>query len=166
MSEPGDPSAQPPSEEEEKVSTEEPQGSSGVVDATQASVAAASQAADEAMAAPVVAGGADPKQQLLEELRDLEIQLFGFEVVEQVKQLPDDQKQAFAAARLHLTSVINQLNTAQLQDIADQLEQHAGELQAGISQLGQSLNSLQGASNWTAAINSIIGVVGQIIPLL
>ncbi|HVG08232.1 MAG TPA: hypothetical protein VNM67_11040 [Thermoanaerobaculia bacterium] len=112
---------------------------------------------------------ADPQadlEKLLDGLRTIEVQLYGIEVVQQVQQLADADKQAFAAARLHLTSVINQLDTAQLSDIADSLEKHSAELQTGIRALGKSLGDLDGASTWASAVNGIIGVVGQIIPLI
>lgn len=124
--------------------------------------------ADQAQAAADKALS-DPKadlNQLLDSLRTVEIQLYGIEVVQQVQQLSDEDKQAFVAARLHLTSVINQLNTAQLSQIADSLEQHSAELQTGIQSLETSLGKLEGASSWAAAVNGIIGVIGQVIPLL
>ena len=125
-------------------------------------------AADQAQA-EADAALADPQadlQTLLDGLRTIEVQLFGIEVVQQVQQLSDADKQAFVAARLHLTSVINQLNTAQLSQIADSLEQHSAELKDGIQSLEKSLGELTGASTWASAVNSIIGVVGQIIPLI
>ena len=112
---------------------------------------------------------ADPQadlNQLLDGLRTIEIELYGIEVVQQVQQLPDADKQAFVASRLHLTSVINQLNTAQLSDIADSLEQHSAELKDGIQSLEKSLGELTGASSWATTLNGIIGVIGQIIPLI
>lgn len=112
---------------------------------------------------------ADPQadlNQLLDSLRTIEVQLFSIEVVDQVQQLSDADKQAFVAARLHLTSVINQLNTAQLSDIADKLEQQSAALRTGIQGLEGSLNTLTGAAGWAAAVNGIIGVIGQVIPLL
>jgi predicted nucleic acid-binding Zn-ribbon protein len=112
---------------------------------------------------------ADPQadlEQLLDGLRTTEVQLYGIEVVQQVQQLSDADKQAFVAARLHLTSVINQLNTAQLSQIADGLEQHSADLKDGIQSLEKSLNELTGATAWASAVNSIIGVVGQFLPLL
>jgi chromosome segregation ATPase len=112
---------------------------------------------------------ADPKadlEKLLDGLRMIEVQLFGIEVVQQVQQLADADKQAFVAARLHLTSVINQLDTAQLSESADKLEEHTAELREGIQSLQKSLDQLTGASAWASAVNSIIGVVGQIIPFL
>ena len=112
---------------------------------------------------------ADPQadlNQLLDALRTIEVELYGIQVVQQVQQLSDAEKQEFVAARLHLTSVINELNTAQLTDIADKLEQQSGELRDGIQSLEKSLDSLSGASGWAAAVNGIIGVIGQVIPLL
>jgi vacuolar-type H+-ATPase subunit I/STV1 len=103
---------------------------------------------------------------LLDSLRTIEVQLYGIEVVQQVQQLSDADKQAFASARLHLTSVINQLDTTQLSEIEGKLEQHSGELQTGIQSLQKSLDELSGASEWAGALNSIIGVIGQIIPLV
>jgi len=131
-------------------------------------VAAAQAGADQAQAEADKAL-ADPQadlNQLLDGLRTVEVQLFGIEVVQQVQQLADADKQAFVAARLHLTSVINQLNTAQLSEIADSLEQHSAELQTGIQSLEKSLGDLEGASGWATAVNGIIGVIGQIIPLI
>lgn len=112
---------------------------------------------------------ADPQadlNQLLDSLRTIEVELYGIEVVQQVQQLTDAEKQEFASARLHLTSVINELSTAQLSDIADKLEQQSGALQEGIQSLEKSLDSLTGASGWAAAVNGIIGVIGQVVPLL
>lgn len=133
----------------------------GPVEEAQADAAQAQAEADKALADPQA-----DLNQLLDGLRTIEVQLFGIEVVQQVQQLSDAEKQAFVAARLHLTSVINQLNTAQLSDIADKLEQHTSELREGIQSLQKSLGDLTGAAQWTGAVNGIIGVVGQIIPLL
>jgi hypothetical protein len=131
------------------------------VTTAQTDAAQAQAAADQALA--------DPKadlDKLLDSLRTIEVQLFGIEVVQQVQQLSDAEKQEFVAARLHLTSVISQLNTAQLSDIAGKLEQQSGGLRDGIQSLQKSLDSLTGASGWAAAVNGIIGVIGQVIPLL
>ena len=135
--------------------------SSDPVTEAQADAAQAQTAADQALADPQA-----DLSQLLDSLRTIQIQLFSLEVVDQVQQLTDPEKQAFVAARLHLGSVINQLNTAQLSQIADQLEQHSGELRTGIQSLEGSLNALTGAAGWAAAVNGIIGVIGQVIPLL
>jgi hypothetical protein len=125
-------------------------------DATQAQAAA-----DQALADPQA-----DLNKLLDSLRTIEVELFGIEVVQQVQQLSDAEKQEFVAARLHLTSVINELNTAQLSDIADKLEQQSGELRTGIQSLEKSLGSLTGAAGWASAVNGIIGVIGKVIPLL
>ncbi len=130
---------------------------------TQAQTAAddAQAAADQALAGPKA-----DLENLLDGLRTIEVQLFSIEVVNEVQQLTAPEKQAFVAARLHLTSVINQLNTAQLSDIADELEQEAPELRTGIQDLQGSLDKLTGAAGWASAVNGIIGVIGQVVPLL
>ncbi|MFL6200492.1 MAG: hypothetical protein ACJ76J_15045 [Thermoanaerobaculia bacterium] len=112
---------------------------------------------------------ADPQadlNQTLDSLRTIEVQLYGIEVVQQVQQLSDAQKQEFASARLHLTSVINQLDTAQLSEIEGKLEQNDAALQQGIQSLEKSLGDLTAAPEWAGAVNDIIGVIGQIIPLV
>ena len=108
----------------------------------------------------------DSLSELVERLSAIEAQLFGLAVVQQVQQLSEAEKQAFVAARLHLSAVIDQLDTAQLSQIAEALAQHTGDLQQGIQCLDQSLSTLSGATAWTSAINNIICVVGQVIPLL
>ena len=104
--------------------------------------------------------------QLLDSLRAIETQLYGIEVTQQVQQLSDADKQAFVAARLQLTSVIDQLDTAQLGEVEGNLQQYSAELQDGIQSLQKSLDDLTGASEWAGAVNSIVGVVGQIVPLV
>lgn len=139
---------------------DQPAASDPVTEA-QTDAAQAQAEADKALADPQA-----DLNQLLDALRTIEVELFGIEVVQQVQQLSDAEKQEFVAARLHLTSVINELNTAQLSDIADKLESHKTELQSGIQSLEKSLDSLTGAAGWAAAVNGIIGVIGQVIPLL
>ncbi|HEX3126121.1 MAG TPA: hypothetical protein VH394_02230, partial [Thermoanaerobaculia bacterium] len=134
---------------------EQPAASSDPVTEAQTAATQAQAEADKALADPQADLNA-----LLDELRTIEVELYGIEIVQQVQQLSDAEKQEFVAARLHLTSVINELNTAQLSDIADKLEQHKGELQSGIQSLQKSLDSLTGASGWAAAVNGIIGVIG------
>ena len=112
---------------------------------------------------------ADPKadlSQLLDALRKIEAQLYGADIVQQVQQLSDTEKQEFASARLNLTSVINQLSTAQLTQIEGKLEQNDAALQQGIQSLQTSLGDLTAASSWASAINGVIGTIGQIIPLV
>ena len=145
---------------EETGQPDQPAASDPVTEA-QTDAAQAQAEADKALADPQA-----DLNGLLDELRTVEVQLFGIEVVQQVQQLSDAEKQEFVSARLHLTSVINQLNTAQLSEIADKLEQHRDELESGIHSLEKSLGSLTGASGWAAAVNGIIGVIGQVIPLL
>ena len=103
---------------------------------------------------------------LLAQLRLLENQLYSSEVVEQAKQLPADEKQAFASGRIHLTTIITELNTAQLADIRQQLEAEGPALQEGLDALNSSLARLENADSWAQALNGVIGLLGRIVPLL
>ncbi len=152
-----------------------PTGTAGQPDQPAAATPAAAGPVTEAQTAATQAQTeatqalADPQadlNKLLDSLRTVEVELFGIEVVQQVQQLTDPEKQAFVSARLTLTSVISQLETAQLSDIADKLEQQSASLQTGIQSLESSLSKLTGAAGWASAVNGIIGVIGQVIPLL
>ncbi len=116
--------------------------------------------------APEAAAPMTPAE-LLAQLRMLQNQLFSTEVVDQVKQLPAQaDKQDFVDARARLGTQITLLETAQLADIRQQLEQASGELQQGIDDLGRSLERLENVNAWAGAINGILGIVTQIVPLL
>jgi hypothetical protein len=103
---------------------------------------------------------------LLVELRLLENQLFSSEVVAQARQLPDDEKQAFASGRIHLTTLITELNTAQIADVREQLDAVGPELQQGVDDLNSSLARLENVNTWAQALNGVIGLLGKIVPLL
>ena len=104
--------------------------------------------------------------ELLAQLRLLENQLFSAEVVAEVKQLDAAQQQEFAAARIHLTTLITQLSTAQLADIRQQLEAQGPALQKGIDNLNNEMARLEDVTAWAGALNNVIGLIGQIVPLL
>jgi DNA-binding transcriptional MerR regulator len=105
--------------------------------------------------------------ELLAQLRLLQNQLFSTEVVDQVKQLPAQaDKQDFVDARARLGTQITRLETAQLAEIRQQLEQASGALQQGIDDLGRSLARLENVNAWAGAINGVLGIVAQIVPLL
>ena len=105
--------------------------------------------------------------ELLAQLRMLQNQLFSTEVVEQVKQLPAQaDKQEFVDARARLGTAITRLETEQLADIRQQLEQASGALQQGLDDLDRSLNRLESVNAWAGAINGVLGIVTQLVPLL
>jgi hypothetical protein len=104
--------------------------------------------------------------ELLAQLRLLENQLYSAEVVAEVKQLDASQQQEFAAARIHLTTVITQLSTAQLADIRQQLEAEGPALQQGIDNLNNEIARMENVTAWAGAVNDVIGLIGQFVPLL
>lgn len=104
--------------------------------------------------------------ELMAQLRLLENQLYSNEVVEQAKQLPDDEKQAFVSGRIHLTTLITELNTAELASIREQLEAEAPALAEGIDALNGKLAHLENANTWASALNGVVGLLGKVVPLL
>lgn len=104
--------------------------------------------------------------ELLAQLRLLENQLYSSEVVAQAKQLPDEEKQAFASGRIHLTTLITELSTAQLAAIREQLEAEGPALIQAVDELNGSLARLENGDQWAQALNGVIGLLGKIVPLL
>ena len=103
--------------------------------------------------------------ELMAQLRLLENQLYSSEVVEQAKQLPEEEKQSFASGRIHLTTLITELNTAELASIREQLEAEGPALVQGVDDLNSSLAHLENA-NSPASSNGVIGLLGKVVPLL
>ena len=104
--------------------------------------------------------------ELMAQLRLLENQLYSSEVVEQAKQLPEEEKQSFASGRIHLTTLITELNTAELASIREQLEAEGPALVQGVDDLNSSLAHLENANSWAQALNGVIGLLGKVVPLL
>jgi hypothetical protein len=104
--------------------------------------------------------------ELMAQLRLLENQLYSSEVVAQAKQLPDEERQSFASGRIHLTTLITELNTAELASIREQLEAEGPALSEGIDSLSGKLAHLENANTWAQALNGVIGLVGKLVPLL
>lgn len=94
----------------------------------------------------------------------LEEKLYSDDVVSQVEQLPDDQKQAFVSARLALTSALDQLGAQQIEAIGQQLAQESSDLAAGIEDLTASLGRLDAAASWAGKINGLLDLVNQVAP--
>ena len=94
----------------------------------------------------------------------LEEKLYSDDVVSQVEQLPDDQKQAFVSARLALTSAVDQLGAQQLEAIGQQLAQESSQLSAGIQDLTASLDRLDDAASWAGKVEDLLNLVNQVAP--
>ena len=104
-------------------------------------------------------------KRLLEQMTNLEERLFEDEVVAQVKTLPRDEITRFVAARSDLIAGINQLRARQLTNLSEQLAQQTALLEKNMLSLDQQLVKLENVSAWTSAINSILGVVGELVTL-
>ena len=101
-----------------------------------------------------------------EALKDLEEKLYGFEVEDRVRQLPDEEKHAFVAARLALTGTLDRLEAERLEDIERQLAGDSRNLSAGIRELDGALGRLDQAVHWAGQINGVLGFLQKIVPVL
>lgn len=106
------------------------------------------------------------KTELLAALRSLEERLYHRDWVEQVKRLPLEDRQQFAASRLHLTAMVTRLNASLMRDIRERLEACTAELRTGIGELQGVLADLEKAAGWAEAVNRLLAVLGRVIPLL
>lgn len=106
------------------------------------------------------------KTELVATLRDLRQQLYSPQVEARVKELNFTERQDFVAARLHLTELITEVNQALMRDIREELEKQSPALRQGIASLKGSLDRLNAADQWAAAVNQVVGVLGRIVPLI
>lgn len=106
-------------------------------------------------------------QELLAQLRMAQNHATSDAALAQAAQLPDQaQKQAYVDAVADLGTTITRLETAQLAEIRQLLEGHSAELQDGIDNLESSLGHLENVNAWAGAINGVLGIITQIVPLV
>ena len=103
---------------------------------------------------------------LLADLRRVEARLYDGDVVAQVVALPPDQREAFVNARLQLTASVTRLAAQELGQLDARMQGQDAALQQGVSDLGRSLGQAQEVASWTGAINSVLGLLGTIAPLV
>jgi uncharacterized phage infection (PIP) family protein YhgE len=112
----------------------------------------------------MTAAARDPSSSGVTQLWAVEEKLYSDDVVSQVEQLPDDQKQAFVSARLAFTSALDQLGSGQIEAIGQQLAQQSSQLAAGIADLTASLGQLDDAASWAGKLDDLLELVDQAAP--
>jgi hypothetical protein len=106
------------------------------------------------------------KDDLLQNLRDLETALGAEEVENLVAQQDQATRQRFVAVREHVAVVMGQLENAQLADIADQLDLLSPQLNDGIASLKHELSSIDNAIaivNTASAVLSLAARVAAVV---
>jgi hypothetical protein len=106
------------------------------------------------------------KDDLLQNLRNLETSLRSEEVESLVVQQDQATRQKFVALREQVAVVVGKLENAQLADIADQLDRLSPQLNDGIVSLKQELSSIDNAIaivNTAAIVLSLAARVAAVV---
>jgi hypothetical protein len=103
---------------------------------------------------------------ILPALRALKEQLFSREATAEIKKCSEETRKAFVAERMRLTETILDLETAQLSEIRQDLEEQGEALNEGITELTTSLKKLEKAAQWAQSLSSVLSVVSKIVPAL
>jgi|SRR5215469_7605248 len=106
------------------------------------------------------------RDDLLQELRDIETALSTAEVEDLVAQEDEPTRRQFVALREQVTVEVGKLENARLEDIAAKLDQLAPELNAGIARTKQELKSVDNAIAIINAASGVVGLVARVASLV
>ena len=101
-------------------------------------------------------------EDLLKELRALEVTLRSAEVQNFFKGRPESERKEFVGKRRQVSAVVEKLTNIQLAAIADKLDQLADDLQSGISDLKTELKKLESTIAILNKIGSVLGTVAKV----
>ena len=103
------------------------------------------------------------RDELLYQLRTLELQLLDHKVDEFMKEQDEKTRQRFVAAALELRILVTRLTTAKLSDIADKLEDLSEELEEGITKLKKTIKELKKAVEIINLVTDVLGYVARVV---
>ncbi len=106
------------------------------------------------------------RNELLFQLRSLEIRLLDPKVDEFVKKQDEITRARFVALTFDLRIIIMKLTTAQLSDIAARLDDLSDEIESGISNLQGTIDKLKNVVEVINAISTVVGFAARIVGLV
>ena len=106
------------------------------------------------------------KDGLLAELREIETNLRSAEVQEFFQAQDQDVRDRFVSLRHEISVAINQLSNAELQAIADKLDELAPDLKAGVDRLKAKIQQLENAVSILKTISDVLGLVGRVVAFI
>jgi hypothetical protein len=106
------------------------------------------------------------KDDLLQNLRNLETALRSEEVENLVAQEDQDTRQKFVAVRERVAVVVGKLENAQLADIADQLDRLSPQLNAGIANMKHALSSIENAIAIVNTASTVLSLAARVAELV
>jgi hypothetical protein len=101
------------------------------------------------------------RDEVLKELRDLEKQVRGADMIQFVKQQAVGLRGQFAADLATLSASIGAIENAQLADIASRLGKLSGALKAGIKDLHDSLDAVDRTVAIFTALGTVVGLAAK-----
>jgi|SRR5215813_4705853 len=106
------------------------------------------------------------KTELLKDLRATEIRQRSSEVQGFFQSQSQATRDRFVSLRNELSQQIARLSNAQLQDIADKLDELSEDLQAGIGDLQSQLDRLNNAISILNTFSTVLGLIGRVISFI
>ena len=107
------------------------------------------------------------KDELLVELRRLELELHSVEVQQRFMAEPDaERRKQFVEERIELSRMVGVLTHEKLSSIQQQLTQLDAQLRAGIKDLDAARQSLEDTVAFLSALGKILGLVGRVLAIV
>jgi hypothetical protein len=106
------------------------------------------------------------RDELLDELRDLDLRLRGPEMIQFVKQQELKFRAQFAADLATLSASIGIIENAQLAEILGRLNPLASQLKTGIQELQDSIDSLDKTVAVFTEIGNVVGLAARVAGLV
>jgi len=106
------------------------------------------------------------REELLSNLRSIELRLRSAEVQAFFKTQSQEDRDQLVTFRNEISQQISQLANAQFQHIANQLNELSDDLNAGIENLQGELDSLENTVSILNTISNVLGLVGRVIAFI
>jgi hypothetical protein len=106
------------------------------------------------------------KQDLLNQLRDLEIQLGQADLENFMLQQDEPTRKKFIESREQVSIEIGTLENAELAEIAGQLDQLAPELKAGLAQMQHELRAINNAIAIVNTVSTVLILAARVTSLV
>jgi len=106
------------------------------------------------------------REELLAHLRAIELQLRSAEVQIFFQHQSQADRDQLVLMRNEISQQISQLANAQFQHLANKLDDLSADLNAGINNLQDELNSLDSVISVLNTISNVLGLVGRVIAFI
>lgn len=106
------------------------------------------------------------RNELLFQLRTLEIRLLDPKVDEFIRKQDETTRARFVALTFDLRIIIMKLTTVELSQIAARLDDLSDEIESGINSLQGTIDKLKNAVEIINAISTVVGFAARIVGLI